>query len=110
MGAFHRAHQAVFTEDAIRVCGGNWGILGVSLRHAAVPEALAAQDQLYTVETLASSIDYRVMAAIRASLCPPTHRAQLSAALPSPQPPIVTLTLTNTTYCLHANRDPDLTT
>ncbi len=109
VGAFHRAHQAVFTEDAIRVCGGNWGILGVSLRHAAVPEALAAQDQLYAVETLASSIDYRVMAAIRASLCAPTHRAQLSAALASPQTHIVTLTVTEKGYCLQGNGELDLT-
>jgi fructuronate reductase len=29
LGAFHRAHQAVFTEDAIRAAGGDWGIVGV---------------------------------------------------------------------------------
>ena len=71
MGAFHRAHQAVFTEDAIRACGGDWGILGASLRRAAASEALAAQDHLYTVETLGSTMEYRVMAAIRASVCAP---------------------------------------
>jgi len=31
IGAFHRAHQAVFTEDAIARQGGNWGIVGASL-------------------------------------------------------------------------------
>src|ERR1700737_2565629 len=72
MGAFHRAHQAIFTEDALSG-GGDWGILGVSLRHPAASEALAAQDQLYTVETLAGSIAYRVVAAVRASLYAPTH-------------------------------------
>jgi fructuronate reductase len=100
LGAFHRAHQAVFTEDAIRAGGGDWGILGVSLRHAATPAALAAQDQLYTVETLAGTLEYRVMAAIRASLCAASQRAQLEDALASPQTHIVTLTVTEKGYCL----------
>src|SRR5712691_1482915 len=32
IGAFHRAHQAVYTSDAIARAGGAWGICGVSLR------------------------------------------------------------------------------
>jgi hypothetical protein len=28
VGAFHRAHQAVFTEDAVEAAGGDWGITG----------------------------------------------------------------------------------
>jgi fructuronate reductase len=108
MGAFHRAHQAVFTEDALSG-GGDWGILGVSLRHAAAPEALAAQDQLYTVETLSGSMDYRVVAAIRASLCAPAHRGRLEDALASPQTHIVTLTVTEKGYCLGADGQLDLT-
>jgi fructuronate reductase len=30
LGAFHRAHQAVYTEDAIAAAGGDWGIVGVA--------------------------------------------------------------------------------
>jgi fructuronate reductase len=108
MGAFHRAHQAIFTEDALSG-GGDWGILGVSLRHVAAPEALGAQDHLYTVETLASSMDYRVVAAIRASLCAPTHRGQLRDALASPQTHIVTLTVTEKGYCLGVDGALDFT-
>jgi fructuronate reductase len=108
MGAFHRAHQAMFTEDALSA-GGDWGILGVSLRRPAASEALAAQDHLYTVETLASSVDYRVVAAIRASLCAPTHRGQLQDALASPQTHIVTLTVTEKGYCLGADGALDFT-
>ncbi len=47
VGAFHRAHQAVFTEDALG--GGPWGICGYTQRSAAVREQLAPQDGLYTV-------------------------------------------------------------
>ena len=52
IGAFHRAHQAVFTEDAIEAAGGDWGIIGASLKQPGVPDTLAAQDSLYTVEIL----------------------------------------------------------
>jgi fructuronate reductase len=108
LGAFHRAHQAVFTEDALIAGGGDWGILGVSLRHAAAPAALAEQDQLYTVETLASTLEYRVMAAIRGSLCATTHRARLMEALASPQTHIVTLTVTEKGYCLGVDGELDV--
>ncbi|MGH6918429.1 MAG: mannitol dehydrogenase family protein, partial [Geminicoccaceae bacterium] len=32
VGAFHRAHQAVYTELALAQAFGPWGICGVSLR------------------------------------------------------------------------------
>src|ERR1051325_6820901 len=71
IGAFHRAHQAVFTEDAIEKQGGNWGIIGASLQRADIPDALAAQDCLYTVESLGAAARYRVMGAIRDALFAP---------------------------------------
>jgi fructuronate reductase len=108
LGAFHRAHQARFTEDALSA-GGDWGILGVSLRHPAASQALAAQDHLYTVETLGGSMEYRVVAAIRDSLCAPAHRGRLQDALASPQTHIVTLTVTEKGYCLGADGALDFT-
>jgi fructuronate reductase len=100
IGAFHRAHQAVYTEDAIRFGGGDWGILGVSLRHATVADALAAQNGLYTLETLGLDADYRVVAAIRGSLCALTDGARLQTAIAAPRTHIVTLTVTEKGYCL----------
>jgi fructuronate reductase len=108
LGAFHRAHQAVYTEDALRSRGGDWGILGASLRHADAPRALAAQQQLYTVETLESIPGYRIVAAVRASLTATTQRAQLLSALSSPRTHIVTLTVTEKGYCLAMNGDLDV--
>src|SRR6202012_2710172 len=52
IGAFHRAHQAVYTEDAIAAAGGDWGICGVTQRSSSVVDQLRPQDGLYTVETL----------------------------------------------------------
>jgi fructuronate reductase len=107
IGAFHRAHQAVYTEEALCRFGGDWGILGASLRQAAVPDALEAQQHLYTVETLGDEPSYRVIAAIRGALSAGAHRARLLAALGSPRTHIVTLTITEKGYCLGANGDLD---
>lgn len=49
LGAFHRAHQAVATDDALASGGGNWRILGANLRSREIPDAMAAQNGLYTV-------------------------------------------------------------
>src|SRR2546430_2244418 len=100
IGAFHRAHQAVFTEDAIARQGGNWGIVGASLQHPDVADALKAQDCLYTIESLATAADYRVMGVIREALFAPRDRAQLSEALAAPTTHAVTLTLSEKGYCL----------
>ena len=48
-GAFHRAHQAVFTDDALAAQGGNWRITGVSLRSQIVAEKINPQQGLYSV-------------------------------------------------------------
>ncbi|MFF2243855.1 mannitol dehydrogenase family protein [Arthrobacter sp. NPDC058130] len=49
LGNFHRAHQAVYTDAAITANGGDWGTIGVASRSSAIPDAMHAQDMLYTV-------------------------------------------------------------
>src|ERR1700677_4753803 len=49
LGAFHRAHQAVYTDDRLAAGESAWGIVGMSLRSPDVRNALAPQDALYTV-------------------------------------------------------------
>jgi fructuronate reductase len=44
LGAFHRAHQAVMTDAAISKMGGDWRIIGVSLRSRAIATALEPQN------------------------------------------------------------------
>jgi len=48
LGAFHRAHQAIYTDDALASRGGDWAIAGVSLRSADVRDRLRPQHGLYT--------------------------------------------------------------
>jgi len=109
IGAFHRAHQAVFTEDAIAAQGGDWGIIGASLKQPSAPDTLSAQDNLYTVETLGNAAHYRVMGVIREALFAPRDRAALLTALSAPSTHAVTLTLSEKGYCLTADGSLDFT-
>ena len=68
LGAFHKAHQATFTEDAILAEWGDWGVIGVSLRHPDIAEALCLQDCLYTVEMLLEAPLYRIIGVVRRAL------------------------------------------
>ncbi len=50
LGAFHRAHQAAYTEAAMVASGDtDWAICGVSQRSRAVLDELQPQDGLYTL-------------------------------------------------------------
>ncbi len=44
IGAFHRAHQAVYTDDRLAAGENGWGIVGMSLRSPEVRAALAPQE------------------------------------------------------------------
>lgn len=100
LGNFHRAHQAVFTEDAIAEAGGNWGVAGVSLKTANTLRALSSQDNLYTVEMLGDERRYRVLGVLRKSLFAGDLSPAILAALWSPTTHVVTLTVTEKGYCL----------
>ena len=54
LGAFHRAHQAVYTEAAAARSGEPWGIAAVAPRSADAVAAMRAQDCLYSVTDLAA--------------------------------------------------------
>jgi len=100
IGAFHRAHQAIYTDDAIATAGGGWGISGVSLRSADVRARLAPQEGLYTaVEKSRTGVRRRVVGSVREVLFLGEDRARVDARLTSPATKIVTLTVTEKGYC-----------
>src|SRR5690606_38798541 len=73
VGAFHRAHQAVYTEDAMAAGGETrWGIHAVTQRSPRVAEQLAPQDGLYGVLTKglddagSPTAQLRIVGAVRA--------------------------------------------
>ena len=99
LGAFHKAHQAVYTDDALAARGGDWRIIGVSLRSTAPAEDLTAQDDLYTL--LERSVDGtvpRVIGALHYALSMQTNATAVRAALCAEETKIVTLTVTEKGY------------
>jgi fructuronate reductase len=92
LGAFHRAHQAIYTEDA-----GGWEICGVAWRNRAVVDALRANAGRYTVITRGPERDEeRVVRVITETLVaaeePDAVVERIAAAS------IVTLTITEGGY------------
>ena len=100
IGAFHRAHQAAYTEDVLTAAGGDWAIRGVSLRSPTVRDQLAPQDGLYTlVERDDSGDRRRVIGAVKDVLVAPEAPAAVVEALADPGLRVVTLTVTEKGYC-----------
>jgi fructuronate reductase len=99
LGAFHRAHQAVYTDDVL-VRDPRWGICGVSLKTPRAIEPLAAQDGLYTVLTKGSEgTSARVIGSVREALFAGADRAGLISRFADPRIAIVTATVTEKGYC-----------
>lgn len=99
IGAFHRAHQAAFTEDAIAASGGGWGISGVSQRSRSVVDTLGPQDGLYTLLTRSGDdVDAHVVGTVREVLFAGTDSAQVAARFADPAVRVITLTVTEKGY------------
>ncbi len=49
IGAFQRAHQAMYTEAVLNAGDLRWGIVGASLRSPIVRDQLKPQNGLYTL-------------------------------------------------------------
>jgi fructuronate reductase len=99
LGAFHRAHQAIYTDD-ILLSDPRWGICGVSLKTPRAIEALAAQDGLYTVLFRTSDgVTARVIGSVRETLFAGADRAGLIARIAASRVAIVTATVTEKGYC-----------
>ena len=98
LGAFHRAHQAVYTDDVL-AHDPRWGICGVSLKTPRAIEPLAAQDGLYSVLTKGSDGTVaRVIGSVRETLFAGARRGELIARFADPAIAIVTATVTEKGY------------
>ncbi|WP_078044301.1 mannitol dehydrogenase family protein [Cellvibrio sp. PSBB023] len=100
IGAFHRAHQAFYTEAVLNQFGGNWGIVGSSLRSASVRDQLVPQDCLYTlVERSGEGEKLQLIGAVLDTLVGPENPAALVAQMADTNIKIVSLTITEKGYC-----------
>ena len=101
IGAFHRAHQAAFFDDALEAGDLRWGIVAASLRSPAVRDQMEPQDGLYTMLVRDGDREQaRVIGAVRGVIVAPQDPDALIAAMASPDTHIVTLTVTEKGYKL----------
>ncbi|MCR9157675.1 MAG: mannitol dehydrogenase family protein [Rhodobacteraceae bacterium] len=100
LGAFFRAFGCVFIEDAMAASGGDWGIVGVSLRSPDTRDALRGQDWGYTSVTLAPEGEQtRWITVLNDVLVAPEDPEAVLAEMSKPEVRIVTLTVTEKGYC-----------
>ncbi|MFC3495026.1 mannitol dehydrogenase family protein [Glycomyces rhizosphaerae] len=96
-GAFHRAHQAVYTDDT------DWGITVAAPRSRDVIDALAGQDGLFSVATLGpEGASMRVIGSIVDTVHIASERERAVDLVAAETTHVVTLTVTEKAY-----RDPE---
>ncbi|MEM7718130.1 MAG: mannitol dehydrogenase family protein [Pseudomonadota bacterium] len=101
-GAFFRAFNAVYTDDAIQSDGGNWGIMAYSLRSASAFDMLDPQGGVYTAVTLSPEARTpRVITSI-SGVCPPGNPKEVIGLIETQDIRIVSLTITEKGYCYSA--------
>jgi fructuronate reductase len=101
LGAFHRAHQAVFTQRALQSAFGPWGIVAINLRSTEPVQALEAQDGLYSVTVRSEAGDRsEVIGATVDWICAATDCAGVLDYLSRAEIRIVTMTVSEKAYGL----------
>lgn len=109
IGAFHRAHQAVYTDAAMNGGDRDWGIIGVSLRSASVAEQMNPQDGLYTVVARSSTgTEARLIGAVQKVLVASQDAQAVIDAVASADTHIVTFTITEKGYCRAGDGNLDM--
>jgi len=102
VGAFHRAHEAMYLDRILATGATGWGLTGVGTLagDAAMRDALTAQDDLYTLVTTAPSgeVEARVIGSIVNYLFAPEQPDAVLAALADPATRIASLTITEGGY------------
>ena len=105
-GAFHRAHQGVYTDELANQFNSDWGICEVSLFSGKpLLEQLQQQDHLYSVvEKSSTGPVIKVIGCVRESMHPDIDGKQsIINKMVEPQIAIVSLTITEKGYCCDAN-------
>jgi len=106
-GAFHRAHQALYTHHLLETTDSDWGICEVNLmpgNDRVLIENLRKQQLLYTVaEKGADNTVLKVIGSMKEALHPELDGCDgILQAMARPQTAIVSLTVTEKGYCTDA--------
>lgn len=100
LGAFFRAHGALYIEEAVAGGGGDWGILGISLQSPTMRDQLAPQGGTYIALELAPAGEAaRHVQIVQDVLVAREDPEAVLSAMSEPAVKIVTLTVTEKGYC-----------
>ena len=99
IGAFHRAHQAWYTNWVMNEMGGDWAIIACSLRSDTVYQQMAEQDFLYTVLERSTKDKAEIIGSVSQVLVGPQSPQAIMAAIAEPNIKIISLTVTEKGYC-----------
>ena len=100
VGAFHRCHQAEYTEDALEAGADDRAEIGINIRPPSIEEQLAPQEGFYTrLLVEGEKAEARVIGSIRRMMDADREPEQAVAALADPGIDVITMTVTEKGYC-----------
>ena len=92
---FHRAHQAVYTAQALDLEEGPWGIVGVARQSRDVLDAMTDQDLGYAVLSLeGDTAKIQILQAHQELILAAADPKSVVARLAAPATQIITVTIT----------------
>jgi len=100
VGAFHRCHQAEYTDDLLAKDFDRWGLVGINIRSPLLAETLGRQDGLYTrLIRQNDEVEARIIGSIVRVVDSQDSAAPALDVLASPDIDMVTMTVTEKGYC-----------
>lgn len=100
VGAFHRCHQAEYTDDLLSLRFDRWGVVGINIRPPSLADTLGRQGGLYTrLIREDQRMEARVIGSIVKVVDNQSSAAPALDVLSSPEIELVTMTVTEKGYC-----------
>ncbi len=102
VGAFHRAHQALYFDDLLNAGCSGFAVTGVSLQKYDVPQQLNPQGGLYSLLSLSNDAPMvRLVGCMDRVLHAPSQAPEVLACMADSRTWMYTLTITEKGYCHH---------
>lgn len=100
VGAFHRCHQAEYTDDLLESRFDRWGIVGINIREPRLGGTLGRQSGLYTrLIRQDGTVEARVIGSMVSVVDSQSGAGPALEVLAAPEIEIVTMTVTEKGYC-----------
>ncbi len=107
LGAFHRAHQAAYTQDANAAAGTDWTIEAVSMRNPDPAQKLNAQSGRFSlIVRHPNGPQLSTITCMGKAWSLPHEPAAIIGRMASGEVAVVTITVTEKGYCATAEREP----